>query len=115
MGLVVSRAMGKFYMLAGGMVEPGATNPGAVSAFVAYNPSASVSRLFKVEGPADQPRVLELPSATTVDLGRFRTQVQDELAPVVSSINGQGGKASITSPKADWVNAIVQQHIDSSG
>jgi hypothetical protein len=115
MGLVVSRAMGKFYMLAGGMVEPGAANPGAVSAFVAYNPSSSVSRLFKVEGPADKPRVLELPAATTVDLGRFRTQVHEELGPVVSTIVAGGGTSSIVSPKADWVNAIVQEYIDTSG
>jgi hypothetical protein len=115
MGLVVSRAMGKFYVLAGGMVEPGASNPGAVSAFVAYNPTGSVSRLFKVEGPADKPRVLELPAATTVDLGQFRAQVHAELEPVVSTIAASGGASSIRSPKADWVNEIVQDYLDSSG
>lgn len=102
-------------MLAGGMVEPGAGNPGAVSAIVAYNPSPSVSRLFKVDGPADEPRVSELPTATTVDLGRFRAEVQGELKPVVDKIASEGGTAAITSPKADWVNAIVQKHLDSSG
>jgi hypothetical protein len=107
--------MGKFYMLAGGMVEPGEGNPGAVSAIVAYNPSPSVSRLFKVDGPASEPRVSELPSATTVDLGRFRSEVHEELKPVVDRIASQGGSAAITSPKADWVNAIVQKHIDSTG
>jgi hypothetical protein len=107
--------MGKFYMLAGGIVEPGAGNPGAVSAIVAYNPSPSVSRLFKVDGPTTEPRVAELPSATTVDLGRFRAEVHGELQPVVDQIAAQGGAAAITSPKADWVNAIVQKHIDSSG
>jgi hypothetical protein len=106
--------MGKFYMLAGGVVEPDAGTPGAVSAFVAYNPSPSVSRLFKVEGPTDEPRVVELASATTVDLGRFRAQVHEELDPVVEKIATQGGAASITSPIADWVNTIVQKHIDSS-
>jgi hypothetical protein len=115
MGLVVSRAMGKFYMLAGGMVEPGASNPGAISAFVAYNPSGSVSRLFKVEGPADQPRVLELPAATTVDLGQFRAQVHAELEPVLTTITAAGVATSIRSPKADWVNTIVQEFIDTSG
>ena len=105
--------MGKFYMLAGGVVEPGAGNPGAVSAFVAYNPSPSESRLFKVEGPTDGPRVVELPSATTVDLGRFKQEVERELEPVRAKIVESGGAAAIASPKADWVNEIVQQHIDS--
>jgi hypothetical protein len=107
--------MGKFYMLAGGIVEPGTGNPGAVSAIVAYNPSPSVSRLFKVEGPTDEPRCSVLPAATTVDLGRFRSEVHDELKPVLEQISAQGGTAAITSPKADWVNAIVQKHLDSSG
>jgi hypothetical protein len=106
--------MGKFYMLAGGLVEPGSGNPGAVSAFVAYNPSPSISRLFKVEGPTDEPRVVELAPATTVDLGRFRAQVHEELDPVVREITTLGGAAAITSPQADWVNTIVQKHIDSS-
>ena len=105
--------MGKFYMLAGGIVEPGAGNPGAVSAFVAYNPSPSESRLFKVEGPTDGPRVVELPSATTVDLGRFKQEVERELTPVREKIVESGGVSAIASPKADWVNEIVQQHLDS--
>lgn len=107
--------MGKFYMLAGGIVEPGAGNPGAVSAFVAYNPSPSESRLFKVEGPTDGPRVVELSSATTVDLGRFRQEVRSELDPVLQQMAKLGGTGAITSPKADWVNAIVQKHLDSNG
>lgn len=101
-------------MLAGGLVEPGGGNPGAVSAFVAYNPSPSISRLFKVEGPTDEPRVVELAAATTVDLGRFRAQVHEELDPVVREITTLGGAAAIKSPRADWVNTIVQKHLDSS-
>ena len=101
-------------MLAGGIVEPGEGNPGAVSAIVAYNPSPSISRLFKVEGPTDEPRVSELPSATTVDLGRFRAEVRAALEPIAEKTATKGSAATITSPKADWVNAIIQKHIDAS-
>jgi hypothetical protein len=104
--------MKKLFMLAGGIVEPGAGKPGAVSAFVAFNPSPTVSRLFKLEGPTDAPRVSELPAATTVDLSRFRRQVEEELEPVVRQIVALGGPASISAPRAEWVNQIVQAHLD---
>lgn len=94
-------------MLAGGIVEPASDAPGRVCAIVAYNPSPSVSRLFKVSGPANEPAVAELPAATTVDLGRFRTEVRSELEQ-------SGAAGEIVSPEADWVHAIVQKHLDAS-
>lgn len=45
-------------MLAGGIVEPG-----AASAYVAYNPGPGQSRLFKVHGDTDAPVVSELEEA----------------------------------------------------
>jgi hypothetical protein len=103
--------MSKLFMLAGGIVEPGAGRAGRVSAFVAYNPRPGVSRLFKLHGTAIQPEVSELPSATTVDLGQFRRELEQELAPAIDEIVAQGGTAAIAQPKADWVHDVVRRHL----
>ena len=103
--------MSKLYVLAGGIVEPGAGRPGRVSAFVAYNPKPGTSRLFKVQGSAAKPEVNELPSATTVDLGQFRRTLQEELEPAVAEITSQGGAAAIAVPKSDWIFDIVRRHV----
>jgi hypothetical protein len=105
----------KLFMLAGGIVEPGGGQPGRVSAFVAFNPRPTVSRLFKVSGPTDGPTVTELPSATTVDLGAFRRELEAELAPVVDEIRARGGTAAIALPRADWVTALVSSHLEKEG
>ncbi len=109
------RPMSKLYMLAGGIVEPGAGRPGRVSAFVAYNPRPGASRLFQVSGSALAPEVTELPSATTIDLGQFRRELEAELRPLVDEISAMGGRAAIAEPKADWVAELVRRHLDSQG
>lgn len=98
-------------MLAGGIVEPGGGSAGRVSAFVAYNPKPGVSRLFKVQGPAAQPLVSELPSATTVDLSAFRHELEQELEPEVRAIGARGGAAAIAQPKAEWIADVVRRHL----
>jgi hypothetical protein len=103
--------MSKFFMLAGGIVEPGAGQPGRVSAFVAYNPRPGVSRLFRIVGSSAAPEVSELPSATTVDLGQFRRSLEEELQPAVDAITARGGTAAIASPKGDWVAELVRAHL----
>ena len=103
--------MSKFFVLAGGIVEPNAGQPGRVSAFVAYNPRPGVSRLFKIEGSPAVPEVSELPSATTVDLGQFRRTNEQELKPALEAITGRGGTAAIASPRADWVADLVRAHL----
>ena len=103
--------MGKLLMLAGGIVEPGGGQPGAVSAYVAFNPAPGKSRLFKVQGPTDAPRVSELPGATTVDLGRFKTELAEDLQPALDAIAAQGGKVAIASPKQSWVTGVVERHL----
>lgn len=100
--------MSKLYVLAGGIVEPGGGRLGKVGAFVAYNPRAGVSRLFKVSGSPARPEVTELPSATTVDLSAFRRELEQELEPEVRAI---GGTACIAQPKSDFVTGIVKRHL----
>ena len=103
--------MSKLFVLAGGIVEPGAGRAGRVSAFVAYNPRAGVSRLFKVQGPTNAPSVSELPSATTIDLGQFRAELASELQPAIDEITAHGGTAAIAQPKAEWVSDVVRKHL----
>jgi hypothetical protein len=106
--------MSKLRMLAGGIVEPGAGQPGSVSAYVAYSGGRGTSRLFKVQGRIDAPLVAELDAATTVDLGRFRREVSEDLQPAVVAITSRGGAASVADPKPEWVADIVRRHLQAA-
>ncbi len=103
--------MPKPIMLVAGIVEPGAGSPGAVVAFVAVNFGLEGSRLFKVAGPTTAPRVEELPGATTVDLGRFNRELEQELQPVIDAIKALGGAAAVTRPAAEWVCRQVRNYL----
>jgi hypothetical protein len=107
--------MAKLLVLASGVVEPAAGQSGELSAFVAYNPRPGVSRLFKVSGPVDGPHVTELPPATTVDLGAFRLELEEELRPAVARILDGGGSGSITTPEVAWVTAFVERFLEAEG
>jgi hypothetical protein len=72
------------------------------------------SRLFKVDGPASAPSVQELPPATTVDLGRFDQDAQNELNPALRAIAAAGGQPAIARPAPAWVCAQVRQHLKAS-
>ena len=98
-------------MLAGGLVEPGAGTPGGVVAYVAVSGSPQGSRLFKLTGPANAPVVEELPSATTIDLGRFDRDARDELEPAVIAIEKLGGKTAVTRPAPAWVCGHIRAHL----
>ena len=98
-------------MLAGGIVEPGIGRAGAVSAYVAVRAPLGRSRLFKVRGRTDNPYVSELDAATTVDLGRFRREVLDDLQPEIVHITGLGGTAAVAEPKREWVAELVRRHL----
>jgi hypothetical protein len=102
--------MARLMMLAGGIVEPGGGRAGAVSAYVVLSASRG-SRIFKVQGPTDGATVSELPGATTIDLGRFQTELSDDLAPELEEIRSRGGAASITTPRKDWVCNVVREHL----
>ena len=106
--------MSKLRMLAGGIVEPGAGQPGSVSAYVACSGVRGQSRLFKVQGRIDTPLVAELDAATTVDLGRFRREVSEDLQPAVVAITTRGGTASVADPKPEWVADVVRRHLRNS-
>ncbi len=97
-------------MLAGGIVEPGVGQPGAVSAYVACN-AGRASRLFKVRGPASTPEVVELDAATTVDVGRFRREVADDVAPALTAIARAGGQGAVAPPSARWVTGVVRGYL----
>jgi hypothetical protein len=101
-------------MLAGGIVEPGGGRPGAVSAYVALS-SGRVSRLFKVQGPADHPSVTELDRATTVDLGRFQLEVARDLEPALHEIRSRGGAAGVSTPSSSWVCDLVKAFAEPAG
>jgi hypothetical protein len=101
----------RLMMMAGGIVEPGAGQPGAVSAYVVLSAGRG-SRIFKVHGWADSPSVTELPAAITVDLGRFQTELAADLAPALTAIRSKGGAAAISTPSREWVCGVVKAYID---
>ena len=102
--------MAKLLVLAGGIVERGAGQPGMVSAYVVLSEGRK-SRLFRVRGPTDAPVVTELDAATTVDIARFRRELADDLDPVLAEIRARGGSPSIAVPKPEWVTGIVERHL----
>jgi hypothetical protein len=106
--------MAKLLLLAGGIVDPGAGQSGAVSAYVAYNAAPGQSRLFKVAGPATSPSVSELPAATTVDLGGFQRELEAELKPALDAILARGGAGGIAVPRSAWVTDFVRRYLRDS-
>jgi len=94
-----------------GVVSAGVGRGGVVSAYVALSVRLGQSRLFKVEGRIDTPRVLELESTHSLDLGRFRHEVVDDLQAEVLTITSQGGTAAITEPGEQWVATVVSRHL----
>ena len=103
--------MSKLLMVAGGIVEPGGGQPGAVSAYVVLSASRASTRIFKVRGPTNHVDVHELPAAITVDLGRFQTELHSDLEPVVRDIQARGGQAGVSTPAPAWVCGIVGSHL----
>jgi hypothetical protein len=101
----------RYIMLAGGIVEPGAGKPGAVSAYVALS-AGRASRLFKVQGPTDNPRVVELDQATTIDLARFQLEVARDLEPALYEIRSRGGATGISAPSSTWVCDVVRAYAE---
>jgi hypothetical protein len=106
----VSRSS-KLLMVAGGIVEPGGGQPGAVSAYVVLSAGRTSTRIFKVRGPTNQVEIRELPAAITVDLGRFQSELHEDLEPVVREIQARGGTAGVSSPAAAWVCGVVSAHL----
>lgn len=102
--------MSKLLMVAGGIVEPGGGQPGAVSAYIVLSARSS-TRIFKVRGPTNHVEVHELPAAITVDLGRFQSELHADLEPAVREIQARGGQAGVSTPAPAWVCGIVRSHL----
>ena len=96
-------------MLAGGIVESG-RGDGAVSAYVVYS-AGHASRLFKVKGPSKGAVITELPAATTIDLGRFRGELEEDLAPALAELRAVGASPAVAVPSSTWVCGLVREHL----
>lgn len=94
---------GKLRMLAGGIVEPGGGAPGAVCAYVVLS-AGHASRIFVVRGKSDAPVVSELAAATTIDLQRFKRDVEEELRK-------GGANVVVAPPDPDKICQAVEAHI----
>jgi hypothetical protein len=101
-------------MLAGGLVEPNADQPGAVVAYVAMSVTLEGSRMFKLAGPPHSPTVTELPAATTIDLNRMHKDVAAELEPAISAIVAVGGDGTVGRPDGAWAAGLVRDHIEAT-
>jgi len=101
----------KLLMIAGGIVEPGAGRSGTISAYVVLSAGRAATRIFKVRGPANGATIEELPAATTIDLGRFQTELHDDLEPTIREIQARGGTAGVSTPAAAWVCGLVRTYL----
>jgi hypothetical protein len=97
-------------MLSGGIVEAGGGHPGAVSAYVVYS-AGRESRLFKIKGEATTPGVTELGAATTIDLKRFQSELEQDLAPTLAELRKIGAAAGVATPSSTWVCDVVRAHL----
>lgn len=103
--------MGKLLVLAAGVVKaPKGAGIKAVSAYVVLSAGAK-SRVFRVRGTPDAPSVEEMPAATTLDIKRFQTDLQNDLQPALEELRMHGHPAHVELSRADWVCAIVKRHL----
>lgn len=103
--------MSKLLVLAGGVVKaPRGAGIKAVSAYVVLSAGAK-SRVFKVKGTPDAPSVEEMPAATTLDIKRFQTELQNDLQPALDELRMQGHTAHVELSRADWVCSFVKRHL----
>jgi hypothetical protein len=100
----------KLLVMASGVVKIPRGGPRAVSAYVVLSAGAK-SRVFRVRGAADAPAVEELPPATTLDMRRFQTELQEDLQPALNELRAQGHAAHIELSRPEWVTAHVRKHL----
>ena len=96
-------------MLASGVVKSGGAAR-AVSAYVVLSAGAA-SRVFRVRGEASAPTVEELPSATTLDIKRFQTELDADLQPALRAARATDTKAHVELSRPEWVSAFVRKHL----
>ncbi len=103
--------MSKLLVLASGVVKaPRGGGVRALSAYLVLSAGAK-SRVFRVRVSADAPAIEELPPATTLDVKRFQTDLQEDLAPVLQELRAEGYPAHVELSRHDWVAAIVRKHL----
>lgn len=103
--------MSKLLVLAAGVVKaPKGGGIRALSAYVVLS-AGPKSRVFRVRGTPDAPSVEEMPAATTLDIKRFQTELQNDLQPALDELRMQGHPAHVELSRADWVCAFVRRHI----
>jgi hypothetical protein len=100
-------------VLASGVVKAPKGGPRAVSAYVVLSAGAQ-SRVFRVRGLADAPKVEELPPATTLDVRRFQVELGEDLQPQLDELRAEGHPAHIDQPQPAWVTAFVRKHLESA-
>jgi hypothetical protein len=101
----------KLLVLASGVVK--APHGGGVRGLSAYLvlSAGPKSRVFRVRGTGDAPVIEELPSATTLDVKRFQSDLQEDLQPVLDELRAQGHPVHVELSRHDWVAAIVRKHL----
>ncbi len=108
--MVFYPVVGKLLVLANGVVKVAHAGARAVSAYVALS-AGPQSRVFRVRGPVEAPTVEELPSATTLDVQHFQTQIQRDLEPVLNEARTAGHAAHIELSRPEWVCVFVRNHL----
>ena len=102
--------MSRLVMLAGGIVEPGRGEEGVASAYVVLSAGPN-SRIFKVHGPTNALKVVELAGATTLDLQRFQRELEADLMPLLLSARAVGGAAALATPAEAFICAAVEFYL----
>jgi hypothetical protein len=101
--------VGKLLVLASGVVKASGAGR-AISAYVVLSAGAA-SRVFRVRGDPSAPSIEELPSATTLDIKRFQTELQEDLQPALAAAKSADPRAHVELTRAEWVCACVRKHI----
>jgi hypothetical protein len=102
----------KLLVLASGVVKaPQGGGVRGLSAYLVLSAGAK-SRVFRVRGTPDAPVIEELPAATTLDVKRFQTDLQQDLQPVLDELRAQGHPVHVELSRHEWVAAIVRKHIE---
>lgn len=104
--------MGKLLVLACGTVKSAGADR-ALSAYVVLS-AGLATRVFRVRGPTSAPEVEELPPATTLDIKRFQTELDEDLQPALRAARSTDPKAHIELSRPEWVTAFVRKHLKAS-
>jgi hypothetical protein len=99
--------MGKLWMVAGRQVR-GSDGQERLGAYVVLS-AGRMSRIFAVRGTTSATHVTELPSATTIDMRRFESELDKDLRVE----GGDAGAQPVpsTRPVESLVCGVVREHL----